>query len=129
LSAITSGRDRFDDIKKRVERTGAINVAFQFYSFAVLFILMALTKLAVPKVLDYCRHDEFPCNRNTLHGIHDVPFSYVFCENIPVSFSQQKTYYMPSVCSFHTVDDALLQWLQVLMVFGSWYKKNAHTAG
>jgi hypothetical protein len=64
-------------------------------------------------VLNYCRHDGFPCHRNTSHGIQDVPLSYVFFGNLPVCFSHKKTYRMLSVHSFHTTYDALVQWLHV----------------
>jgi len=42
------------------------------------------------EVLNYCRHDGFPCHRKTSHGIQGVPFSYVFCGNIPVHFSHRR---------------------------------------
>jgi hypothetical protein len=50
---ITSGGERFGDIKKLHESTGAINVALQLYSFTVLFIFTALMEYAVRKVLNY----------------------------------------------------------------------------
>jgi hypothetical protein len=115
---ITSGRDKFGNSKKLHKSTGAINVALKLCSFTVLFILTALTEYAVQKVLNYCGHDGFPCHGNTSCGIHNIPL-YVFHEKIPVCFSQQTMYYMPAVSLFHMVDDTLLQWLHVLVVFGS----------
>jgi len=94
---ITSGRDRFGDIKKLHESTGAIIVALQLYSFTVLFILTALTEYAVRKVLNYYGHDGFPCHGNTSCGTHNIPL-HVFHEKIPVYFSQQSATCLQYAC-------------------------------
>jgi hypothetical protein len=58
-------------------------------------------------VLYYDRHNGFPC-----HGIHDIAFSYVFCINILVYFSQQKMYFIPLDTGFVQYD-TLVQWLHL----------------
>jgi len=78
---ITNGKKRFVNINELVKITGAINGAFQFYPFAVFFIITGVHWTSSAKatfcraVLNYWRHDGFPCHRNTMHDIQEAQFS------------------------------------------------------
>lgn len=69
---ITNGRHRLSTLRNLLEVVGQ---SVWLWSTDATFH---------KEVLNYYRHDGFPCHRNTSHGIQDVPFSYVFSSNIPV---------------------------------------------
>ena len=75
---ITSGRHRLSTLINLIEVVG---------QSVWLWSTDATFHKAVP---NYCRHDGFPCHRNTSHDIQDVPFSYGLCGNIPVHFSRRR---------------------------------------
>ena len=94
---ITNGKKRRVNIKELVKSNGAINGAFHFHPFTVFITITGVHLTSSAKapfckaVLNYCRHDGFPCHRNTMHDIQDVQFFYVFCRFIPLSCNKKCT--------------------------------------
>lgn len=94
-----SFRDKFVDIKKLVKSTGAINVAVRLKSFSFLYNCWWWLNLKCWSQILQRSFDGFPFHWNHLHAIPNVPFSYIFCRNIPLTSCNKKcTTFLQAAC-------------------------------
>lgn len=96
---IISFRDKFVDTTKLFKSTGAINVALWLNPFSFLHNCWWWINLQCWSHISQSSFVGFPCHCNNVHAIHKVPFSFIFCRNIPLTSCNKKcTTFFQAAC-------------------------------